>query len=771
MMDTKLNSKFRFFNLRIIYGLFGIVTISLFLFYLYNTVDKIELFLSRTKNMIELRRTWDEIEKSSKDLLIQINFRSAIKQFEKNYNIFDNQLHAFIEDPVIERILRDSVEIRRKSTILLEIWHRYTEKIKPIIATIENAKNTHQFDESLLFMLGKAYGENTPDREDLNAMVGDISWLAAQKGEVYFENGYINIGTLLKEVTEVISSNILHEVKRIIAVQLVFALIVGVLVLFLTLFAQRQAQKEQMMANGLEYMDKINEINANMALLLDNVNLGILTINLDFKIDPQYSRYITTIFAVEEIPLDAGPEFVVQNSTLNASTVSQTYSVINSIIGYHTDAFELNRHLLPREFDKILPGGHKKSLEIDWLPIIKDDVTIKVMVVIKDVTELKKLHIENRVQRQEILMIGEILNIKPESCAVFFEDNSGLSRKAKTIFDHKGDKNVLITALFRLLHTAKGNARLFGFSRIENDLHLCEEALVKMREGSLPLDTDYLKREISKIDDSITAYRNLFFELHRNFSSTSEEYSAYNFFKEDLRPLLMFEESADRVSICNSIFAKIEAACYSSLKKILEIEIESMDALALAVGKPKPELILSGDVFFFSKVIGQSLQTCILHLIRNSMVHGIETEERRLKCGKQAHGTITITLTAVKNSVLIGYCDDGAGLDLAAIKKKALDLNLIDDQSRDDDVAATIFTPNFTTSRVITELAGRGAGMEIVKTALEDIGGNVTIEFTGPLTVDKHRPFKVIMDIPAKYTRQQITVERTPAQSMIDIAV
>ncbi|MFZ5519657.1 MAG: Hpt domain-containing protein [Pseudomonadota bacterium] len=115
------------------------------------------------------------------------------------------------------------------------------------------------------------------------------------------------------------------------------------------------------------------------------------------------------------------------------------------------------------------------------------------------------------------------------------------------------------------------------------------------------------------------------------------------------------------------------------------------------------------------------------HLLRNCVTHGIEPAEARLAAGKDAAGLITVSLHQEGNEVGVEFRDDGAGLDLARIRDKALRMGLLapDAQPTDAELANLIFTPGFTTAEQVTELAGRGIGMDVVRSEVNAMGGRI----------------------------------------------
>jgi chemosensory pili system protein ChpA (sensor histidine kinase/response regulator) len=115
------------------------------------------------------------------------------------------------------------------------------------------------------------------------------------------------------------------------------------------------------------------------------------------------------------------------------------------------------------------------------------------------------------------------------------------------------------------------------------------------------------------------------------------------------------------------------------------------------------------------------------HLLRNCVAHGIEPTEARSAAGKDPTGTIVVALSHEGNEVGVEFRDDGAGLDLARIRAKAEAMGLIDPKTPHDDaeLANLIFTAGFSTAEKVTELAGRGVGMDVVRSEVIAMGGRI----------------------------------------------
>ena len=142
------------------------------------------------------------------------------------------------------------------------------------------------------------------------------------------------------------------------------------------------------------------------------------------------------------------------------------------------------------------------------------------------------------------------------------------------------------------------------------------------------------------------------------------------------------------------------------------------------------ELITEGAETELDKTVIEKLNDPLIHMIRNSVDHGIESKEERLAKGKPAQGIVKLIAQHVGAFVLIIISDDGAGLDKEKIYKKAIDKNLIapGTEISDSDIYSMIFLPGFSTSEKVTAVSGRGVGMDVVKKDITALGGTISIE-------------------------------------------
>ena len=144
------------------------------------------------------------------------------------------------------------------------------------------------------------------------------------------------------------------------------------------------------------------------------------------------------------------------------------------------------------------------------------------------------------------------------------------------------------------------------------------------------------------------------------------------------------------------------------------------------------ELVINGEKTELDKRMIDELGDPLIHMVRNAADHGIEAPEAREAAGKPRHGTISLNAYHRGNSIIIEVSDDGKGLDAERIKRKAIDKGLISEADAEkmsrSQIYQLIWEPGLSTAEKVTEVSGRGMGMDIVKSKIEDLNGVVELD-------------------------------------------
>jgi two-component system chemotaxis sensor kinase CheA len=185
--------------------------------------------------------------------------------------------------------------------------------------------------------------------------------------------------------------------------------------------------------------------------------------------------------------------------------------------------------------------------------------------------------------------------------------------------------------------------------------------------------------------------------------------------------------------------ARITSSLHDAVMKVRMIPIENVfNRFPRVVRdlskelKKQVNLIIEGAETELDRTIIDEIGDPLVHLIRNAMDHGIETPEERIKKGKPQEGTLKLKAYHDGNNVVIEVSDDGRGVDLEKVLEKAQNLNLVDKvqgkKLKENEILNFLFEPGFSTKEKVTDISGRGVGLDVVKTKIESLGGSVEVK-------------------------------------------
>ncbi|MCC2956686.1 Hpt domain-containing protein [Massilia sp. IC2-477] len=197
--------------------------------------------------------------------------------------------------------------------------------------------------------------------------------------------------------------------------------------------------------------------------------------------------------------------------------------------------------------------------------------------------------------------------------------------------------------------------------------------------------------------------------LSRTVDSAQEDLAAQSRMTRDLQRDLMRVRMVPFASLSERLF-RVARQTAKELEKRVNLDIR-------------------GGAVEIDRSVLEQMAAPFEHLLRNAIVHGIEDRTARLEQGKPETGEVLVQVSQHGNEVAIVFGDDGAGLDLERIRSKARALGLVgqDAQVSDHEAAELIFEPGFSTADTLTELAGRGVGMDVVRSEAQALGGRVVV--------------------------------------------
>ena len=361
--------------------------------------------------------------------------------------------------------------------------------------------------------------------------------------------------------------------------------------------------------------------------------------------------------------------------------------------------------------------------------------------------------------------------------AVEAEEMLDLFEQKLLELEQRPDDDEVLREIFRAAHTLKGNASCLQYDELTRFAHAVEELLGAMRDGKAEITGVRISRLLEAVDALRTlstrsvagpcaltgAEEQLLSDLMLSDGGqagvpvlhTSVRASNTRTLRVDTGKLDRMLDLAGEIAVARGHLWQllVEQNCdEQSLDTLRELDRLSFDLqetimsvrlvpvgpafrhfhrvvrdLSASRGKGAT-LVLEGEDVEVDTTVIDHLRDPMTHMIRNAIDHGIEAPEVRVQKGKSAAGTVRIAAAHEAGGIVIRVSDDGAGLDAARIAARAREIGLNTDRMTPAELFDLIFAPGFTTASEVTDISGRGVGMDVVRRNIEALRGSVAIE-------------------------------------------
>ncbi len=352
----------------------------------------------------------------------------------------------------------------------------------------------------------------------------------------------------------------------------------------------------------------------------------------------------------------------------------------------------------------------------------------------------------------------------PETVASPDQAQQGVSAAPRTFAERRADRSrlpeneteaevaqqhamlrVRATVVDRLVNEA-GELSI-ARARIEGEMRSLKESLLDLTENVIRLRRQLREIEI-QAESQMQSRTAMADEKHAGFDPL--EFDRFTRFQELTR--MMAESVNDVATVQQNLLKNLDdanAAIIAQARLNREVQQELMavrmvpfnslaDRMYRIVRQTTKELnkrahleIQGGHVELDRSVL-EKIAAPLEHMLRNAVAHGLEERDERIARGKPEIGDVTLTLTQESNEVILALADDGGGLNYERIRDRAIATGLLgaDEPADDERLANMIFTPGFSTATEISQIAGRGVGMDVVKTEVNNLGGRIEISST-----------------------------------------
>ena len=386
---------------------------------------------------------------------------------------------------------------------------------------------------------------------------------------------------------------------------------------------------------------------------------------------------------------------------------------------------------------QVKKNGINRTIKFDYRPIVRNKVYSYIMMIGTDITKeklvAKQLKKQKEIHEQNAQIINTFFANDPLSIGDFVEEISFLAKRLEQQAYSVLLKKTLgideITEFFRIVHTIKGNAETLGFKHLGSLCHELEseisnkmKVVTESKEEMLSSKMKYNSLVASEIDNIQHFWSRL-----TNYSNTKERISI---------------EKSSYYDLINELSTKKGVEFRSLEERVLELQ--NMD-VGFLVSKYKKLIKQTAELNNFyvddlevntyrnhiHPLLMRKLDNLLVHLLKNSVDHAMETKEEREKKGKKI-GRVTLTIKEYKSGFELSVEDDGKGIDTekllaTALKVKALTKEKISKMNQEDKLRL-IFLPGVSTSSSITKTSGRGIGSFSVLEDINSMGGSIKVE-------------------------------------------
>ncbi|WP_176736786.1 ATP-binding protein, partial [Oligoflexus tunisiensis] len=315
----------------------------------------------------------------------------------------------------------------------------------------------------------------------------------------------------------------------------------------------------------------------------------------------------------------------------------------------------------------------------------------------------------------------------------------------------------VLKLLFINMHTIKGSARSLYFKRMTRVFHDVEQYYAHLqKERQASWDVEKMAQDLSEARKIVELYESL---AKEKLGRSSEQTHFVEFRIEHVEAIYRnLRESTRGKELPGDVLASIDQIqtlfhhkIYKDANDVFHEIFGCLAVLAKDLHKEHPEVILETNGILLGEQADELFRNTFVHLLRNAMDHGIESSAERIKAGKPPKGTVSITMQRHDDIMRLTYQDDGRGLHMKKIFEIGLARGLLKaaDAAHGSKIAGLIFDSGLSTANQVTDISGRGVGMDAVKRYIQECEGDIRIELLEDRkTNPDYCPFRFVMDLP-----------------------
>lgn len=324
------------------------------------------------------------------------------------------------------------------------------------------------------------------------------------------------------------------------------------------------------------------------------------------------------------------------------------------------------------------------------------------------------------------------------------------------------ERNKRITSIFRSSHNIKGTSRSLGIIDLGEIAHQLESTFSEIQKKTLEITPEIISSSLKSVDKMREAFKS-FIQKEPENSNTNQpvqqEFHEHDSIRIPIHKIekissLLEEIQANRIALVEEInisnqdmnkdmhshVNELSILFHSLQDEVASLRMTPMGNLLCTFPRyvrdlahelnKKIELTVKGEEVKVDKAILEGLKDPLFHLLRNAIDHGIETADIRQQSGKPEAGHIIIEIKEEESQIKISMSDDGAGIDLQKLIESAEQKGITTTNMSESEKLALIFRSGFSTKKIITDVSGRGVGLDVVKSNIENLRGHLDFSTT-----------------------------------------
>jgi len=430
--------------------------------------------------------------------------------------------------------------------------------------------------------------------------------------------------------------------------------------------------------------------NADMRLVLDHVQQGFLTIDRNMVMSPERSKVVDTWLGAP------GDQTFAAYLSKRVPRVGEAFELGWTEVIANIMPLELNILQLPSSF--ALDGRH---FRLEYEPIMDGEELGKLLVVISDVTDEVERERLEQLQRDVMRILGRVAADKA-GVLEFFREASG---QVATIVSARGDE----TLQKRVIHTLKGNSMIFG---VQSMAQLCEQMETNIDELHV-LPSEEERAQLGGCWATLCEHLEMLLGERKRQRMEIDDHEY-----EDLLAAVVSGASNQDIETRLRRW-RLEP----TLERLVRIG-EQARSLAHRTGKGSIAVDIEDHHLRLDGSAWSEFWSSFVHVVRNAVDHGLETEFERTEAGKP-RGNLYLSTRLDRNDLLIELADDGRGVDWSKVAAKAAQRGLR--HATRTDLVEALFADGLSTRDEASEISGRGVGMSAVRAACVERGGTVDV--------------------------------------------